>query len=199
MFLISGCLIFGILQAQSSFDCSQIVFESVKDTLSHSGKPAVEITLSTKTNTHNTGYTIFILTNPAGDTILHSGPHYLMPTTPDFEKRNYILELTPPHNTTVNNLNKTLYTQFPECTIPLKTNQILNKNSGNSVFNLYPNPFIDYINFSGKANAIYIYDLKGNILHELKTNSSSYIDLSWLQAGLYLFGNGSHTIKVIKT
>lgn len=67
-------------------------------------------------------------------------------------------------------------------------------------FNVYPNPFVDYVNIDGYVEKVSVFDLNGKLIFSDTPNSTNTkIDLSYLNSGTYiLIINDRKSIKIQK-
>jgi uncharacterized ubiquitin-like protein YukD len=67
-------------------------------------------------------------------------------------------------------------------------------------FNVYPNPFVDFINIEGEVKSISIFDLTGKlVLFDNSRSDNPTVDVSNLDSGTYLLViNDRKTIKIVK-
>jgi hypothetical protein len=67
-------------------------------------------------------------------------------------------------------------------------------------FNVYPNPFVDYVNIDGLVQKVSVFDLNGKLIFSDTPNSfNTKIDLSQLEGAIYIVEvNGMHRLKIVK-
>ena len=90
---------------------------------------------------------------------------------------------------------QTCYFTHPAASLPEELNANL------QVFNYHPNPVIDILHLSDDVSldAISIYDIHGKLLKTYQTeDSSTYLDLSDVNPGMYLIITSNHSFKIIK-
>ena len=68
----------------------------------------------------------------------------------------------------------------------------INQNHATATFNLYPNPFSDFLNINPTSPIINTFsakitDLSGRMLWQSSITNRASVNLSWLPAGIYLF------------
>lgn len=90
---------------------------------------------------------------------------------------------------------------LPLLTINVTVDNTANLSSLEDIkFNVYPNPFVDYINIDGFVNTISILDLNGKVVYSDSPNSSNIrIDMNAIKNEVYMILiNDSKTFRVIK-
>lgn len=195
-------LIFITVKLNAQFDCTSIKFESITDTILMNGEPAVKLILSTDKNTFETGYTSFIIINNSNDTIVDYSqkPNYLMPTTPDYEIREYILNLKAPFQSIGSNFKGKIITFNPECIFD--TGELTNVAAINNEVDLsvFPNPFNDGIKIIVNIEKLnfQIYDTFGRLVYQNEVKMDEYISLNHLDNGLYFIKSGNQFKTIVK-
>ena len=186
----------------AQFNCDLITIESISDTTSVNGAPAIKLILSTEENTHETGYTSFVILNSSNDTIVnyYAEPHYWMPSVPNQAIRTYILDMYPPFQSVGDNFEGQVFTYNPECIFQTDNLTHVETEAEALKITVFPNPFKDYIRlaFDEEKMEIQLYDVSGRLVFQNQVNKNKDIDLSHLNAGLYLLKVGGQQKLIVK-
>lgn len=202
-FLLFSLLLLNAIPASAQFNCSLINFESIQDTVSTTGNPAIQLTLSTEESTFETGYTSFVFIDHLNDTVVDYSrePHYWMPTVPNNKIRSYIFNVFPNSQTTADRFTGQIITMNPACTFYVeRTTPVIHLEQKTNV-HIFPNPFTDYISLevdSKKVFELSILNHLGKMIYQDHISSNQLLDLSHLVPGVYVFNIENHYQMILK-